>query len=231
MKLLLLQAFFVVCALPAQAEKFLVSLDGMVCITCQPKIETAFAKIDGVSSVLASAEKQAVCLETDGDTPVTADVLQKSLKNFSEYTVMDIVAQDACPLESREAKSTVRLWSDVDALDARVITHREPFDINRVPEAGKYIVVDFGADWCTPCRLAEKTLKSYLTTHQDTAVRAVAMEGRTPAQTFALPVARQHLKNAAGLPYFLVFGPDKKPLYKGSNIDKALSIIDKHRRN
>ena len=110
MRLLLLQVFLVIGALPASAEKFLVSLDGMVCITCQPKIETAFAKIDGVSSVLASAEKQSVCLETEGDIRVTADVLQKSLKNFSEYTVMDIVAQDTCPLESREAKSTVLRW-------------------------------------------------------------------------------------------------------------------------
>ena len=214
---------------PAVAETYLVSIDGMDCITCQPKIENAFSQISGVSTVLASTEEKSACLETEANTSVTLAALQTSLTGFDEYTVTDVTLAAECPLNDAKSKSTVRLWHDVATLDAAVITHRERFDLQTIPIAEKYTIIDFGADWCGPCRAAEKTLKEYLAGHPDTAVRAVAMEGKTPAQTFALPVAQQHLKNAAGLPHFIIFSPTRKQLYKGSNLEKALSILDKDR--
>jgi thiol-disulfide isomerase/thioredoxin len=123
----------------------------------------------------------------------------------------------------------VRLWRDIEGIDAAVVSHRDEFEPTESLAAGKYTIFDFGADWCTPCRVAEKRLKNYLGEHQGVAVRAAAMEGVTPDETFALPVAQQHLKNAAGLPYFLLYSPDGKQLYRGQNLDKIFSLIEKKR--
>ena len=55
------------------------------------------------------------------------------------------------------------------------------------------------------------------------------MDGKTPEETFALPVAEQYLRNAAGLPHFIVYGPDGKQVYKGPSLDKAFQTIEKQR--
>jgi len=212
---------------PAAAENLLVSVNGMDCVTCQPKLETAFRNIAGVESVKASKNAGAACVATIGDTQPTVVTFQESLKALPEYQVTKVAIIETCPFTASKARKKIQLWSQTEGLDVEILSTREPFEMAEAPVAGKFTIVDFGADWCGPCKLAEKTLKKALAENENLAVRAVTLEGNSPKESFALPVSVQHLKNAAGLPHFLLFGPDGDKLYQGQNLDKALGIVSK----
>ena len=162
----------------------------------------------------------------DAPAPTISD-LQTTLRHLPEYRVTKVSRIDTCPFDAGTNKRPVKLWRDTNGIDAAVVSHRDTFELNDAIVPGKYTIIDFGADWCSPCLIAEKRLKRYLAEHEGVALRAAAMEGQTPAATFALPVAKQHLKNAAGLPYFLLYSPNGKQLYRGQNLDKVFSLIEK----
>lgn len=212
----------------ASAESWVVSVDGMGCVTCQPKIEAAFSTLNGIQSVRASTVDGEACVSTESGVKPTASMFQKSLENQEEYTVTGVKPTQTCDITDA-AKTSVKMWSEVEGIDAQVISHREEVNLQESTVPGKFTIIDFGADWCGPCVVAEKVLRSYLVEHGDTAVRAVAMVGASPAETFALPVANQHLKNAAGLPLFIVYDTTGHQIYKGANVNKALEIVNKKR--
>ena len=64
--------------------------------------------------------------------------------------------------------------------------------------------------------------------HPDIAVRAISL-GDDPKASFELPVAKQHLAFAPGIPWFVVYAPNGKKIYEGGELEKAFSKIGKSR--
>jgi thiol-disulfide isomerase/thioredoxin len=216
--------FTLLIAQPAQAEVVLLQLEGMDCVSCEAKVIGALDGLDFLDKTQASTPGRQACSELTGalDTPAIMGAIAAL-----DYTV---TAQDllpACPDVS--LSPAPGNWSETEGLDVQIVSTGAALDFSDHLVPDKYTVFDFGADWCGPCHAAEKLLKAYMADHSDVAVRAIVLEGKTPKLSFDHPVVHQHLSSAPGLPYFVVYSPSGKRLYRGVNLPKALSKMDKKR--
>jgi thiol-disulfide isomerase/thioredoxin len=211
----------------AWAESVVVRMEGLTCIGCQDKIAVAVEAMPKVQSARVSFPQQLMCLDTKGEFVPNAAELEQSLASLEKYKVISI-KEETCPLNSGDAVPR-RLWAETDGVIVALVSRSAEFEIEDHLVEDKFTVIDFGADWCGPCVIAERRFREYISEHADVAIRAVVLEGKTPAESFALPVARQHLSNVAGLPYFKVFGPDGELVYKGSQVEKAIRAMNKGR--
>ncbi len=209
----------------APPKVVVVHVEGMTCGGCEKSVQSAVRKVDFVDSVKASFVEGALCatLGAAGDT----DAIERALAS-TPYRPTKVEVMENCPPPGTLAKRPDP-WSEVGALDVRVVSRGDEVDLKDVLEGGKYTVVDFGAPWCGPCYATADTLKGYLAKHPDTAVRAVSLDAGDPEASFALPVAKQHLKWAKGLPYLMVFDPSGARIYKGQDVATALETIDSRR--
>jgi thiol-disulfide isomerase/thioredoxin len=222
-KYLFLIAFLLASA-PARAEVVLLRLAGMDCVSCEAKVKGALNGLDFLNNADASTPGQKACAELTGalnTTAITAAIVDLG------YTVQGQDILEACP--DIRATTWSGNWADTGGTDAVIISTGAEVDFEASLVPGKFTVFDFGADWCGPCHAAEKLLKAYMGDHADLAVRAIVLEGKTPKMSFALPVVYQHLSGAAGLPYFVVYSPAGKRIYRGVDLPKALTKVDKKR--
>lgn len=212
--------FSLVFSLTAQAEVLVARLDGMTCVGCQSKVVEALEGLPFVGDAKASTLDAIACAELTGPLDKAA---VHAVITALEYTVTRLDTAAKCPTKTREN------WGDIDGLDVRIISHGEKVDIEANLAQKKFTVVDFGAVWCAPCHAAEALLKVYLRDHPDTAVRAIVLDGADPDTSFAHPAAQQHLSQAPGLPYFVVYNPKAKIIYRGVDVVKVLEKMDKKR--
>jgi len=209
---------------PAHAEVVLLKLEGMDCGGCEKKVKEALNTLDFLDKADASTSGQKACAELTGalNTPaITAAIVDLG------YTIkgQDLLA--ACPDITQTGRPGP--WTDTEGLDATIISTGAELDFTDHLVPGKFTVFDFGAVWCGPCHAAEKLMRAYLGDHTDVAVRAIVLKGENPKESFAQPVVHQHLGGAAGLPYFVVYSPAGKRIYRGVDLPKALKKIDKKR--
>jgi copper chaperone CopZ len=209
---------------PARADVLLLDLDGMSCITCEGKVQRALGPLDGVTAVHASTPEQAACLEFEGQ--VDEGAIADAIAGLG-YTLEGISRPDSCPdaLVSDEYPDP---WDLTEGYDAEVISQGDVFDFGDHLVADKFTIFDFGAPWCSPCHVAANRLRSEMDGHDDLAVRAISL-GQDPRASFQFPVAKQHLAFAPGLPWFVVYNPRGRAIYKGADVGKALAAIDKKR--
>lgn len=118
-------------------------------------------------------------------------------------------------------------WAGSEGLDVVKISEGESVDLSQHLVPGKFTIVEVGASWCSPCHVAAKNLQNYLATHGDVAVRTVDLAG-SPTQSRAQPAA-QLLPTSGRIPYFEVYDPDGRRLYRGNRLDRALRIIARRR--
>jgi copper chaperone CopZ/thiol-disulfide isomerase/thioredoxin len=217
-------AIFSLWLAPAQAEVILLDLDGMTCLSCEGKVQRAVGAIDGVAQVHASMPGQAACIELEGEV---SDIAVAAAIGGLGYTVDMLSRPDRCP-DSLLAETYPDPWEDTAGVDAAIISEGDELAFADHLVASKFTIFDFGAPWCGPCHVAASTLRGELTEANDIAVRAISL-GQDPRASFQFPVAKQHLAFAPGLPWFVVYSPKGKAIYTGSNVDKALAMIEKKR--
>jgi thiol-disulfide isomerase/thioredoxin len=96
----------------------------------------------------------------------------------------------------------------VDAADVRTITHGREVELVDHLVPGKYVIFDFYADWCGPCRALEPRLLDLAGRHEDRlAVRKIDIINWDSA------VARQY--GLSSIPHLRLYGPDGAQLAAG----------------
>jgi copper chaperone CopZ/thiol-disulfide isomerase/thioredoxin len=209
----------------AHAEVVVLKVDGMTCVSCEAKVTKALDALDFLSSSRASTHGGKVCTQLTG--ALDTGVITATLKDLG-YTITGQDLLKECPDIS--VKSRARNWAETAGLDASIISKGPLVDFGDHLAKDKFTIIDFGALWCSPCHTAEKEIKRYMADHKDVAVRAVVLEGNDPKTSFAHPVVKQHLSGAPGLPYFIVYSPAGKVIYRGIHSVRVMQKIDKRRK-
>ncbi|MEE4273417.1 MAG: thioredoxin domain-containing protein [Thermoanaerobaculales bacterium] len=94
------------------------------------------------------------------------------------------------------------------AADVETITHGRAVELTDHLVPGKYVLFDFYADWCGPCRALEPHLLDLAGRHADRlAIRKVDVIN------WDSEVARQY--RMSSIPYLVLYGPDGQKLAAG----------------
>ena len=87
------------------------------------------------------------------------------------------------------------------ATDIQTITHGREVDIETHLVPGKYVLFDFYADWCGPCRALDPQIRELAGRYGDQlAVRKIDIIN------WDSPVSRQY--RMSSIPYMILYGPD-----------------------
>jgi len=208
----------------ADSEGFArVKLAGMSCVTCEQKVIKNLDALPFVENTQASTPLQTACVELAGELNTAS--ITGAIEDLG-YTVQSINLVEECELNPG---GLLKNWSQTEGLDVQIISTGEEVTLEDFLAPNKFTIYDFGAPWCAPCHASETLLKIYMAEHANIAVRAIVLDSPDPKISFSMPVTKQHLQSAAGLPYFLVMNPKGKTIYRGTEIDKLLKKLDKHR--
>ncbi len=118
-----------------------------------------------------------------------------------EHSVPESQCFDCHPDLSFEPLPDLRAGADLRRL-SEAGEDVPSLDVHAV--AGKVTVFDFYADWCSPCRKVDLHLYRILNARDDLAVRKLNVSSWDSA------LAKRHLSAVPSLPYFVVFGPDRR---------------------
>jgi len=206
---------------PAQAETARISIEGMICISCQEKVTNALNDLPFVSRSSASTASGTACADLSG--AVDRDAVARAMGEFG-YTITTIEVVETCEPHSKRFPAN---WGNTEGLDVTIISRGETVNLEEHRPASKWTIFDFGAPWCAPCHAAEHMLKAYLRDNPDTALRAIVLDSQDATESFAMPVVQQHLQAAPGLPYFIVMDPSGKTVFRGSDVEKLMKKLDK----
>jgi thiol-disulfide isomerase/thioredoxin len=212
----------------AMAERYLspfvrIDISGMTCVACEQKVIKNLNNLSFLDATRASTPLGAACADIKGGfNPVTVTEAIEELG----YTIDSINLVQECDLSVSQLPKN---WHQTDDLDVQIISTGEEVTLENFIAPEKYTIYDFGAPWCAPCHAAEQLLKIYMAEHSDVAVRAIVLDSPNPKESFAMPATKQHLMSAPGLPYFILMNPNGKTIYRGTQIDKLLKKMDKHR--
>ncbi len=208
------------------ATSVVVEVDGMVCNGCQKNIAGALDALPFIEDAFASFAVGGACGTLTG--ALDSERVRAAVEGAGDYTVAAIETREGCPEELRPG-GLLDPWHDSGDLDVQIISEGEEVDIQAHLVPDKFTIIDFGAPWCGPCHTSAAALKPYLAEHGDVAVRAITLGGDDPRTSYALPVVEQHLKWVSGIPYFIVYAPDGREVYKGDSAEKLMKVIDKKR--
>jgi copper chaperone CopZ len=210
----------------ANSSKYVVTVDGMTCNGCASTVREALLGAKGVGEAVVSHLEGKACIGAEADLDFAAVGAALKLATY-EMTAHEAVTE--CP-EGLRGKLPDP-WDDrAEGLDVLIVSHGEEFDLKAQRLDDKYTIIDFGAPWCEPCHVAAEKLVPYLQQHPDVAVRAVSLGGEDPTTSYEQPVVAQHLQYVKGVPWFIVHAPGGRVLHKGMEVDKVMTVIDKHRK-
>ncbi len=214
-------------ALQAHAGVLVVDVPGANDDCCAQKVVSLLQSLPFAAQVAADPARTQACVTVREGVAVDEAALRRTLTDGG-YPVTAVRTADACP-DGMGASNAREPWARFPDLDVKVVSRGEAFALADARVADRYTVLDFGAPWCAPCFSVADTLAAYLRTHADTAVRVAWLDTADARASFALPVARQHLAYATGLPWLVVLDPAGKKVYEGGDAAAALAAVDKHR--
>lgn len=181
---------------------------------CETKIQEIMSQIDGASVSTFSLDDKTVCINGVFDEAEA----QSQLKSAG-FTVTSPKSDVKCVNPSKQS-----LWANIDG-DVKIISTGDRVSFRKEKVEGKHTLFDFGASWCPPCLISTRLLTPILAKKDFLALRAIEFEGDIH-QSFESPVAFQHLSEASGLPWFVLFNPDGEEIYRGNDIQKVLLLLD-----
>jgi thiol-disulfide isomerase/thioredoxin len=219
--------FALALAARVHASVLVVDVPGANDECCAQKVVTLLQSLPFAATVAADPASGQACVVLRAGVPTDDGLLQRTLADGG-YPVRTLTTADVCPA-ALGGGGPREPWARFPDLDVKVVSRGEAFAVADVRAPGKYTLMDFGAPWCAPCFGVADTLAAYLRVNTDTAVRVAWLDTADARASFALPVARQHLAYATGLPWILVLGPDGKKLFEGGEVAAALRALDKHR--
>ena len=219
---MLLFASMAIATLPAGYA--LVQVSGMDDDCCAQQVATRLGSVRGVTAAVADPATGQACLSIASTVDPAA--ITQALAG-SEYSLASVVSVAACP--DGLVPKRKEAWDGAEGLDVVIVSHGESVELATHAAAGKFTVYDFGAPWCQPCYGTADRLKAYLATSPDVAVRAVVLDAGDPKQSFALPVVKQYLQFAEGLPWLRVVDAKGAKVYEGADVEAAIAAIDKKR--
>ena len=200
----------------ANASTLQFTVIGIDCEACAPPIIKALKGLDGVRNVTLDWKKGVATVE-----------IPEGFDRAKIKKALDGIGYDAVfPGENRTEFAP--LPEDVvRRLDVVSFDGAKKVDLKTITVPGKITIVDYWAEWCSPCHLLEARLQHLLQESPDVAVRRVNVGKWDNA------AARQATKEfrLEALPYVRVYDARGKFVddVTGGSWDKFLKVIEKAR--
>jgi copper chaperone CopZ len=201
-------------AVPARAESLTFTVVGIDCEACAPPILRTLKSVSGVREARLDWKSGVATIEVrDGfDREKVRAALRES--GF-EAVFAGEQRKDLEPV-SEEIRRT---------LDIAPAGSGEKIDVSKTLVAGKVTILDYWAEWCSPCHLLDTRLQHLLLARPNLAVRRVDVGKWDNA------AARQATSEfrAAALPYVRVYDAAGKFVgaETGGSWDRIVKLIDK----
>jgi copper chaperone CopZ len=203
-------------AAAADAAPLQFTVIGIDCKECAPPIVKALKGIDGVRNVTLDWKKAVATVEVP-DGFDTAKIKK----------ALDAIGYDAVfPNENR--KEFKALPKDVvRKLDIVSFDGSKKVDLDAIAAPGKITVVDYWAEWCSPCHFLEKRLQHLLNEDPKMALRRVNV-GKWDNAAAKQATAEFRLE---ALPYVRVYDARGKFVddVTGGSWDQFLKVLEKAR--
>lgn len=202
---------------PAQADQTLrFTVIGIDCKECAPPIVKALKGIKGVRNATLDWKAGIATVEVPDGFDRTQ--IKKAI---------DAIGYDAVFPEEKRKEFAALPEDVVRTLD--IVSHdgAKKIDLKRIAVPGKITVVDYWAEWCSPCHFLEKRLQHLLNSDPKMALR------RVNVGKWDNPAARQATAEfrLEALPYVRVYDARGKFVddVTGGSWDQFLKVLEKAR--
>jgi thiol-disulfide isomerase/thioredoxin len=191
------------------------SVQNLNCQGCGQEIADALKAVDGVANVSFDKEAVEVTIGYRG-AKVNADKLMEVIRAQGFGVVRGAGKGNYAPHVHFDEGLDVK-WLTKTGEYVKIEDHRV---------SGKVTVIDFGADWCGPCREVDDMMLRLLRKEKDVAFRKIDIVD------WDTPVAKAYLSKAPELPYVVVFGKDGREVtrFPGLHLERLRKAIEKGRQ-
>tara|TARA_B100000674_G_scaffold468948_1_gene455304 strand:- start:1460 stop:2140 length:681 start_codon:yes stop_codon:yes gene_type:complete len=191
------------------------SVQGLDCQGCGQKIVNELRNISGVAN--AAFDKKAVEVTVSyTQATVQQDALLEAVERAG-FTGSVGAGQGKYRPNLKFGEGHDVVW----------LTHTgQLVDVTKERVLGKITVIDFGADWCGPCRRVDAHMKTLLRDNSDIALRKIDISD------WDSPISQAYLKTVPQLPYLIVYGKDGREItrFGGLDLDRLDRAIEEGRK-